>query len=102
MLTIEIEDAQLEQRIAKKAKAIGKSVQEFIKELVAENVTESDELGFEIPRLDVRQHARIYKPELTEEEEIELAKNPDVRPFSHVTDTVEFARQLRQNTWKRK
>lgn len=96
MLTIEIEDAQLEQRIAKKAKAIGKSVQEFIKELVAENVTESDELGFEIPRLDVRQHARLIQNELTEEEEHELAKNPDVRPFAHITDAAQYVHDMRR------
>lgn len=96
MLTIQIEDAQLEQRVAKKAKAIGKSVQEFIKELVAENVGETDELGFEIPRLDVRQHVRIIQNELTEEEERELAQNPDVKPFAHIIDAAKHVHDLRR------
>ncbi|MEI7584002.1 hypothetical protein [Runella sp.] len=96
MLTIQIEDTQLEQRVAKKAKAIGKSVQEFIKELVAENVAEADELGFEIPRLDVRQHAKIIHHELTEEEEKELVQNPDIKPFAHITDAAKYVHNMRR------
>jgi predicted nucleotidyltransferase len=96
MLTIQIEDAKLEQRIAKKAKAIGKSVQDFIKELVAENVIETDELSFEIPRLDVRQHAKVIQDELTEEEERELAQNPDVKPFAHISDAAKYVHDMRR------
>lgn len=103
MLTIQITDTDLEQRIVERAKAIGKSVQQLAQELLSNQLIDSDEeLGFEVPRLDVRQHARTYTPEISAEEEAELAKNPDVKLFAHVTDTVAFAKQLRNNSWKRK
>lgn len=57
MLTIQITDTELEQRIVEKA--IGKSVQQLAQEMLSNQLIDSDEvLGFEVPRLDVCQHAR--------------------------------------------
>ncbi len=100
MLTIQIEDSGLEERLLKRAEAVGTSVQQLVRDLVVGQLGNPDELGFEIPRLDVRAHARSYAPELSAEEREALEKNPDVKPFSHVTDTVAFARQLRKNAWQ--
>ena len=104
MLTFEINDAQLEQRILEKAKTIGKTAQEFLKDLLSKEVQEDvvfDELPFEVPKLDYRLHSSVYNPELLEEE-IQFANNESVRPFAHVSDTVEFAKQLRKTAWQRK
>jgi len=104
MLTLEINDARLEQKILEKARAIGKSVQELVKDIVLEKI-EADEnletLPFDVPTLDYRKYVRIYDPELTEEE-LKEADDPSVKPFSHVTDTVAYARQLRKDAWQRK
>ena len=104
MLTLEIDDARLEQMIVEKARTIGKSVQDLVKEIISEKI-EKDEnretLPFDVPKLDYRKYAHIYDPQLTEEELL-LADDPSVKPFSHVTDTVEFARQLRKDAWQRK
>lgn len=104
MLILEINDASLEQKIVEKARKIGKSVQEMLKDIVVEKIQEEvslETLPFEVPKLDYRNHSSIYNPELTEEESL-LADDASVTPFAHVSDTVEFAKQLRKQAWKRK
>jgi hypothetical protein len=100
MLTLEINDARLEQKILEKARAIGKSVQELVRDIVAEKM-QADEtpetLPFDIPKLDYRQYVRIYEPDIETTDD-----DSTVQPFSHVTDTVEYARQLRKDAWNRK
>ena len=104
MLTLEINDPRLEQKILEKARAIGKSVQELVEDIVAEKM-QADEtpetLPFDVPKLDYRKYVHVYDPQLTEEELL-AADDDTVLPFSHVTDTVEYARTLRKNTWTRK
>ncbi len=100
MLTIQIDDAQLEQRIVEAAKAIGQTAQEFLRDLAFRETKTTNKLPFEVPRLDIRAHSRIYAPELTDEEST-LADDPSVKPFSHVTDTVTFSRQLRAKSWRK-
>lgn len=104
MLILEINDARLEQKIVEKARKIGKSVQEMLKDIVVEKIQEEvslETLPFEVPKLDYRNHSSIYNPELTEEESL-LADDASVTPFAHVSDTVEFAKQLRKTAWRRK
>jgi hypothetical protein len=100
MLTIQIEDAHLEQLIVEKAKSVGQTAQEFLKDLAMRETKTIEKLPFEVPRLDVSTHSRIYAPELTEEELL-LADEPSVKPFSHVTDTIAFSRQLRAKSWRK-
>jgi hypothetical protein len=102
MLTIQIDDTQTEGMLVLKAKASDKSVGQVVRELVAEQFSDPEPDALVYPRLDVREHARSYEPVLTEEENELLGQVPDVKLFSHVTDTTEFARQLRENSWKRK
>ena len=104
MLTFEINDAQLEHRILEKARIIGKSTQELLKDLLTKAIQEDitlDKLPFEVPKLDYRNHSSIYNPEISEEESL-LADDTSVVPFAHVSDTVEFANQLRKTAWQRK
>jgi hypothetical protein len=104
MLTFEINDAQLEHCILEKAHAIGKSAQELLKEILTKAIQEEvalEKLPFDEPKLDYRNHSSIYNPELSEEE-ILLADDASVTPFAHVSDTVEFANQLRKTAWQRK
>ena len=97
MLTIQITDTELEQRIVEKAKAIGKSVQQLAQEMLSHQLIDNDqELGFEIPRLDVRQHAQIIDTPLTAEEEELLVQNPDVKPFSHIKDAAKYIHDIRR------
>ena len=42
MLTLEINDARLEQKIIEKAQSIGKSVQELMKDFVVEKIQEEE------------------------------------------------------------
>jgi hypothetical protein len=100
MLTIQIDDAQLEQRIVEAAKAIGQTAQEFLRDLAMRETKTITKLPFEIPRLNVRAHSHIYAPELTEEELL-FTDDPSVKPFSHVTDTITFSRQLRTKSWRK-
>ena len=96
MLTINIEDNELEQCLLHKAEANGKSVEQLVREMVARQLGKPDKLNFEIPRLDVREHARVIDNVLTAEEEAALAENPDVKPFSHIKDSAKYIHDLRR------
>ena len=99
MLTFEINDAQLEQRILEKAKTIGKTAQEFLKDLLSKEVQEEvvlDELPFEVPKLDYRLHSRIIDEPIDNENDID-----DAPIFQNGIDTIEFAKQLRKQAWRR-
>lgn len=99
MLTFEINDAQLEHRILEKARAIGKSTQELLKELLTKAIQEDialEKLPFEVPKLDYRQYIKIINEPLGDE------VIDDVPIFQNGIETVEFANQLRKTAWKRK
>ena len=97
MLTLEIDDANLEQKIIEKARSFGKTAQQFLKDLVIDKISETEELGFEIPHLDYRKHIKIIDYVLTEEEELAIASNPDVKPFSHIKDSAKYVHDLRNS-----
>lgn len=52
----------------------------------------------EVPyiRLDPAKHGRVIYNELTEEEEA-MADDPDVKPFSHVSDSAAYVRRIRRD-----
>ena len=99
MLTFEINNAQLEHRILEKARAIGKSTQELLKELLTKAIQEDialDKLPFEVHKLDYRQYIKIIDEPLGDE------VIDDAPIFQDGIETVEFAKQLREQAWKRK
>lgn len=97
MLTIHIEDAQLEARILEKARTFGKSAQQFLNDIVLKELNEetTEKFPFEIPRLDYREHGYIYTPEFTEEE-LSLPDDPSIKPFSHITDSAKYVHDMRR------
>lgn len=95
MLTLEINDARLEQKILEKARSIGKSAQEMLKDLVVEKMQEEEKankLPFEITKLDYRKNIKIIDYCIDDEE---LSKEK-VPLFSEIGDTAEYAHNLRQ------
>lgn len=99
MLTVEINDAQLEHRILEKAHAIGKSVQELLKDILTKAIQEEaalEKLPFDVPKLDYRQYIKIIDEPLGDD------VIDDAAIFQNGIDTVEFAKQLRTQAWKRK
>lgn len=98
MLTIEINDAQLEQKIIKKAQKIGKSVQDLFKDWIIEETQTETKLPFEIPKLDYKKHIRTYNPSFTEED-LENINDSTMEPFTHVKDTLTFSKELRKKAW---
>ena len=101
MLTYQVENPQLEQRILKKAHSIGQTVQQFITDSLMERLGESNENDFVVPRMDIREHSYIYTPSICEEEQKEMAQHPDDKPFSNIKDTEKFARELRAKSWQK-
>ena len=95
MLTLEINDARLEQKILEKARAIGKSVQELLKDFVEEKIQEEekpDKLPFEFKKLDYRKHIKIIDYGI-DDEELSKEKTP---LFSNIGDVAEYVHNLRQ------
>ena len=97
MLTIQIKDAQLEQRILEKARVFGKTAQEFLADFLAKELKEEplEKLPFEIPHLDWREHSHIIEYQLTEEE-LEIANDSSVKPFSHIVDSAKCVHEMRR------
>ncbi len=91
MLTIQINDALLEQRILAKALRKGISAQEFVSKLVAETLGNGEESAF--PQLDPKKHGKVIQHALTEEEQ-HLADA--IMPFSQVTDPAIYTHDLRR------
>lgn len=95
MLTLEINDARLEQKILEKARTIGKSVQDMLKDFVVEKIQEDekqDKLPFEFTKLDYRKHIKIIDYGIDDEE---LSKEK-VPLFSDIGDAAEYVHNLRQ------
>ncbi len=95
MLTIHIDDAQLEQRIIEKAKSIGQTAQEFLRDLAVRETTKKDKLPFEIPRLDYRNHISIIDYDIEDEEEL-LAEDTSMPLFAHITDSAKYVHDVRR------
>ncbi|MFT7273437.1 MAG: hypothetical protein ACI9V1_002974 [Spirosomataceae bacterium] len=93
LITLEIKGARLEEK--NRAKAIGKSVQELVNEIIPKK------LPFDVPKLNVQDYATVYDPQLSEKE-LEADDDSSIQPFSHVTDTVKYARKLRKDAWQMK
>ena len=96
MLTLEINDARLEQKILEKARSIGKSVQELMKDFVVEKIQEEEKeekLPFDVPKLDYRKYISIIDYGI-EDEDISKENTP---LFSDVKDSAKYVHNLRQN-----
>ena len=97
MLTLEINDARLEQKIIEKARVIGKSVQDLVKEIISEKIEEDENpetLPFDVPKLDYRKYVRIIDEPVDDTID-------DTPVFQNGIETIEFAKQLREQAWKR-
>lgn len=96
MLTVEINDTQLEQLIEKKAFETGMTTQAFIQNVLSLNVHEQDiasqTLPFVIPLLDYREHISTINYGITDE-----SISKDTTPlFSSVNDAAEYVHNLRK------
>ena len=59
-------------------------------------VRQFNEPGFTYARLDPAKHGRVICEDLTPEEEA-MADDPNVKPFSHVSDSAEYVRRIRRD-----
>ena len=91
MLTVEINDTQLEQLIEKKAFEKGMTTQAFVQNVLSLNVHEQM-LPFEIPSLDYKEHISTINYGITDES---ISKET-VHLFSSVNDAAEYGHNLRR------
>lgn len=96
MLTVEINDAQLEQLIEKKAFENGVSTQEFVLIILNLKFHEQDStsqtLPFVIPSLDYKEHISTINYGITDEN---ISKET-ISLFSSVNDAAEYGHNLRK------
>ncbi len=91
MLTIQIDDISLEQRIYSRAKDFGKTSQQFVKDLLTESLDkESNELV--IPHIDYRKHIKTIDFGITDD----TISKENVPLFSDIDDAAEYVHQLRR------
>lgn len=95
MLTIKINDRDLERRITEKAHSFGKSTQEFVNEILNNALPESqDEISYQ--RLSPTNHGYILNSV------IEDVSTESSNLFSEVSDVADYVDALRKNTWRKK
>jgi hypothetical protein len=94
MLTIQIDDAQLEQRIVEAAKAIGQTAQEFLRDLAMRETKTITKLPFEIPRLDPALYAQTIDFGIDDEN----LNKETITLFAQVHDAGEYIHNLRKQT----
>ena len=59
-------------------------------------ITQFNEPTVPYARLDPAAHLRVISEELTPEEEA-MANDPNVKPFSNVSDSAEYVRRIRRD-----
>lgn len=95
MPTIQISDQGLEDCIAERARQTGKTEQELVEGLLAENLPEDNGDDFVLAKLDPRKHSHIIDYHIPDSTEFEK-----VRLFEGVEDSVEYVRELRKKAWR--
>lgn len=97
MITVQIDDISLEQHITNRAKMIGKTAQQFVRDMLIDNLGVSESNDFVVRKLDYKKHSKVIFNQLTEEEEeAMIAANPSVKPFSHIEDSAEYVHTIRR------
>lgn len=94
MLTIQVNDAQLEAQLIRQAKAAGKPAQQLAEELLAEALDQLGSTAFSFRTLDPTQHSHTLQFDVD-------PSTDDAPVFKHVSNAATFADALRQNAWKR-
>lgn len=96
MLTVEINDTQLEQLIEKKALENGMTTQAFVQNVLSLKVHEQDSISqtlpFVIPSLNYKEHISTINYGITDES---ISKET-VPLFSSVNDAAEYGHNLRK------
>ncbi len=95
MLTVNINDAHLEKRIAKRARSTGKSKQKIVEELLIKALPEkSGESNY--ATLDPKEYG-YYITDIDEN----ISENDNTELFSHVEDSEKYVENLRKNIWRK-
>ena len=95
MLTVKIKDKRLEARITEHAQRFGKSTQDYVNELLALVLPETqDALSFK--RLSAEDDGYVLNFDVESENMVD-----EVTPFSKVTDTETYTKNLRQKAWRK-
>lgn len=92
MLTVQINDAQLEQRLLDEARTTGKTTQEVVEELLTALLP-----TLNYPHLDPHKHGYVLdNPSASGGEQM-----GDVALFSQVDDAADFVSEQRKIAWRR-
>ncbi|WP_257666559.1 hypothetical protein [Parapedobacter tibetensis] len=95
MLTVKIKDKRLEERITERAQRFGKNTQDYVNELLAIVLPDAqDVLSFK--RLKAEDYGYVMNFEAESNEAVE-----DTTPFSEVTDTESYTKDLRKKAWRK-
>lgn len=94
MLTIRVNDAQLERQLIEQARVKGKTAEQFAESLLVQAINQLSSHPFSFPRLDPSQHSRTLQFDVD-------PQTDDAPVFGEISDAVEFAKHLRRDAWKR-
>lgn len=94
MLTVKIKDKRLQERITERAQRFGKNTQDYVNELLALVLPETqDALSFK--RLNAEDDGYVINFEVDDD------AIQDATPFAAVTETETYTKSLRQKAWRK-
>ena len=96
MLTIKINNSNLEKRITEEARLVGKSTQEVIEDLLRNALPEKrDELIYQ--KLTPKAFGYILNANI----DVELPLDETVSLFADVDNSAEYVKKLRKTSWRK-
>ena len=95
MLTVKIKDKRLEERITERAQRFGKNTQDYVNELLALVLPETQD-GLSFKRLNAEDDGYVINFEVESDDAIQ-----DATPFAEVMDTESYTKELRQKSWRK-
>jgi len=94
MLTVKIKDKRLEERITERAQRFGKNTQDYVNELLALVLPETQD-ALAVKRLKAEDDGYVMNFEVENDNTIE-----DATPFAEVMDTESYTKELRRKAWR--
>lgn len=94
MLTIQVDDARLERQIEQQTRATGLGIEQLIQKLLTQSFNNPATADLSYTRFDPANHRNTLLFDVD-------PLTDDAPAFRHVSNSTEFADQLRQNAWKR-
>ena len=97
-ILLNIDNKELEEKLVEEAKKKGRKLASLIIDVLEKNFIKSSPPEFHFKKLNPLKH--MSKPEVFIDEDEGDENDDAVSPFSDITDSASYVRQLREKGWR--